>query len=157
MQFDRTLLLVALILIVGGLASVITAIPPDLNLDFDNLGDPQTEELKKLCVLYEDAKQELVRLNLSMHDTISGFRRAFGGHTIAIGIVALVLKGIREPATQKKVLKAFLIATFIALSISVHFALTLKPDVRKWSPMVFQVIVIGLLTASLFRLRKEAA
>ena len=183
MKFDRVLLLVAVSLIIGGLvsiltamspssnldvASVLTAMPPNSNLDLGNLGEPQPEHLKRLCVLYEQAKQELVQFNLqldqhnselvqlnaSMHSTISGFRCALGGFSITFGMFAWLLRGVADPSAQKPILKAFLVATLISFAFTIHLTLFVTPGSKGWIPLGGQVLLAGLLFSGLNRLRK---
>jgi hypothetical protein len=157
MKFDRVLLLVAVFLIIGGLVSILTAMPPSSNLDLENLGDRQPENLKQLCVLYEEAKKELVQLNLSMHATISGFRRTLGGSTITSGIVALMLLGVTDPKAQGLILKAFLVATLISFAFTIHLTLFVVPGSNGWIPLGIHVFFAGILFSGLNRLRKAAS
>ena len=147
-------------MVVGGLPDTLTVEPVVSNMasqdlsNLENLGDPQPEHLKLLCARYEEAKQDLVRLNISMNNRITALRRIIGSQTLGMGLVAWFLRGVESRTIQKRVLQAMLIVCILSITVTPHTAILQSRRAQDWVPLGLQLIVLGLLVSGLPRLRK---
>jgi hypothetical protein len=68
-----------------------------------------------------------------------------------------MLMGVTDPSAQRRILKAFLVATLISFAFTIHLTLFVVPGSKEWIPLGGQVLLAGLLFSGLNRLRKAGS
>lgn len=136
MNYRHTLLAVACLVLPVGLLLVLD--PARVS---DSVGLAQHPELARACSRYEDAKQELVRVN--------------GGHVLGFGLFALFLRPMTDPRSRRLGMGGMLAVASLGLLISIHGLVDRNTTGLIWAPVALQTLLVSVLALGMHGLRRR--